>query len=95
MPADEELSSILNRRQQINDALDEGKSVAPQFKKVNCNVYTEFQEFSRKQIKEYEKSFNRRSRIHWSTGIDNNGSLRPCPFRDIHVHRGMPAANNH
>lgn len=59
MPADEELSSLLNRRQAINEALDEGKPVAPQFKKTNGNVYAEFHEFSRRQIKEYEKAFNK------------------------------------
>jgi hypothetical protein len=59
MPADEELSSILNRRQAINEALDEGKEVAPQFKNVKKNIYSEFHEFSRREIKEYEKTFNR------------------------------------
>lgn len=59
MPADQELSSILNRRQAINDALDEGKDVAPQFKKAPRSVYAEFHEFSRRQIKEYESTFNR------------------------------------
>ncbi|KAG8231385.1 hypothetical protein J437_LFUL008933 [Ladona fulva] len=56
MPADEELSGVLSRRQAINEALDEGKDVRPKFKVVN--VYTEFSEFTRKQIKEYEKTFN-------------------------------------
>uniref|UniRef100_A0A1B6CGX1 EF-hand domain-containing protein n=1 Tax=Clastoptera arizonana TaxID=38151 RepID=A0A1B6CGX1_9HEMI len=59
MPADEELSSILNRRQAINDALDEGKDVAPQFVKAHRSIYAEFHEFSRKQIKEYESTFIR------------------------------------
>ena len=59
MPADQELSSILNRRQQINEALDEGKEVSPQFKNVKKNIYSEFHEFSRREIKEYEKTFNR------------------------------------
>ncbi|XP_071439460.1 EF-hand domain-containing protein D2 homolog [Hetaerina americana] len=57
MPADDELSGVLSRRQAINEALDEGKEVKPQFRVVN--VYTEFAEFSRRQIKEYEKTFNR------------------------------------
>ncbi|XP_046406115.1 EF-hand domain-containing protein D2 homolog [Ischnura elegans] len=57
MPADDELSGVLSRRQAINEALDEGKEVKPKFKVVN--VYTEFAEFSRRQIKEYEKTFNR------------------------------------
>ncbi|KAJ9599442.1 hypothetical protein L9F63_010057 [Diploptera punctata] len=59
MPADQELSSILNRRQQINEALDEGKEVTPQFKNVKKNIYSEFHEFSRREKKEYEKTFNR------------------------------------
>ncbi|RZF36890.1 hypothetical protein LSTR_LSTR004578 [Laodelphax striatellus] len=58
MPADEELSSILNRRQAINTAMEEGKQVTPVFKKTG-NIFTEFHEFSRKQIKEYEKAFNK------------------------------------
>ncbi|XP_023717141.1 EF-hand domain-containing protein D2 homolog [Cryptotermes secundus] len=59
MPADQELSSILNRRQAINEALDEGKEVTPQFKIVKKNIFSEFHEFSRREIKEYEKTFNR------------------------------------
>jgi hypothetical protein len=59
MPADQELSSILNRRQAINEALDEGKEVTPQFKNVKKNIFSEFHEFSRREIKEYEKTFNR------------------------------------
>jgi len=54
MPADEELSALLNRRNLINDAPDGGK-IAPKFAKVS--VYTEFTEFSRKEIKEYEAKF--------------------------------------
>ncbi|XP_077285589.1 EF-hand domain-containing protein D2 homolog Swip-1 [Arctopsyche grandis] len=57
MPADGELSSKLNRRQQINDDLEEGKEVKPQYRVVN--VYTEFHEFSRKEIKQYETTFNK------------------------------------
>lgn len=64
MPADQELSSILNRRQQINEALDEGKDVMPQFKNVKKNIYSEFHEFSRREIKEYEKTFNRYDEGH-------------------------------
>ncbi|XP_063243289.1 EF-hand domain-containing protein D2 homolog [Bacillus rossius redtenbacheri] len=59
MPADEELNSILSRRQAINDAMGEGKDVAHQFRPVRKNIYTEFHEFSRRQIKEYEKTFNK------------------------------------
>lgn len=57
MPADQELSSVLNRRQQINEALDEGQNVKPQYKFIN--VYTEFHEFTRRDIKAYEATFNR------------------------------------
>ncbi|EEB14818.1 conserved hypothetical protein [Pediculus humanus corporis] len=55
MPMDNELSFILNRRQAINNALDEGEDVKPMYKVKN--VYTEFHEFSRKQIKQYEETF--------------------------------------
>nr|CAD7203247.1 unnamed protein product [Timema douglasi] len=58
MPADTELSSLLNRRQAINEALGEGKQVDPQFKPVKKNIYSEFHEFTRRQIKEYESTFN-------------------------------------
>ncbi|KFB39821.1 AGAP009528-PA-like protein [Anopheles sinensis] len=57
MSADAELSSILNRRQQINEALDNGQAVRPTFKVVN--VYTEFHEFSRKEIKDYQATFSK------------------------------------
>lgn len=56
MSADSELSSILNRRQQKNEDLENGKDVKPTFKVIN--VYTEFHEFSRKEIKEYQQTFN-------------------------------------
>lgn len=55
MPVDDELNNVLNRRQMIN----EGKPIAPHFVRVNSNVYVEFKEFTRKQIKEYEKTFNK------------------------------------
>uniref|UniRef100_A0A0K8TQ50 EF-hand domain-containing protein n=1 Tax=Tabanus bromius TaxID=304241 RepID=A0A0K8TQ50_TABBR len=57
MSADSELSNVLNRRQQINEALENGQEVKHTFKVVN--VYTEFHEFSRKQIKEYQATFNK------------------------------------
>jgi len=57
MSADSELSSILNRRQQINEDLENGKEVKHTFKVVN--IYTEFHEFSRKEIKEYQSTFNK------------------------------------
>jgi len=55
MPADNELSAILNRRNQINDTLDSGGQVKPRYAKVS--VYTEFTEFSRKEIKNFETKF--------------------------------------
>jgi len=55
MSADNELTAILNRRNKINDAIDSGAEVKPKF--VKTSVYTEFAEFSRKQIKDYEKIF--------------------------------------
>lgn len=57
MAATEELSGILMRRQAINDKLEEGVEVKPTYKIVN--VYTEFHEFSRKEIKQYEDTFNK------------------------------------
>lgn len=54
MSADNELASILNRRQQINEG---DETVQPRFAKLN--VYTEFHELTRKQIKEYQVTFNR------------------------------------
>lgn len=55
--ADNELSAILNRRQNINDALDDGKEIEPHLVKVKKNIYAEFSEFSRKEIKDYENKF--------------------------------------
>jgi len=57
MSADSELSAVLNRRQNMNERLENGESVEPKFVKVNKNVYAEFSEFTRKEIKEYEKKF--------------------------------------
>lgn len=57
MSATEELSGILSRRQEINEKLEEGLEVKPKYKFVN--VYTEFHEFSRKEIKQYEETFNK------------------------------------
>lgn len=58
MPAGEELSSLLERRVQINEALDQGIQVEHQFK-AHRSIYAEFHEFTRKQIREYEASFNK------------------------------------
>jgi len=59
MPADNELTAILSRRQNMNDALDGGEDVDKKYVKVLKNVYTEFQEFSRKELKDYEGKFKR------------------------------------
>merc|ERR1711915_1130744 len=42
-------------RNEINDAIDGGTVVQPRY--VKTSVYTEFTEFTRKEIKEYEKKF--------------------------------------
>lgn len=55
MPADDELNNVLNRRQLIN----EGKPISPHFARVHKNIYVEFKEFTRKQIKDYEKTFDK------------------------------------
>lgn len=52
-----ELTHILNRRQVIMDSQESGIEVPRTFKAVN--IYTEFHEFSRKQIKEYQRTFNK------------------------------------
>jgi len=57
MPADAELSSVLVRRQEINEALDSGAEVKFKYKVVN--IFTEFHEFSRKEIRQYEATFKR------------------------------------
>lgn len=57
MPADQELNQVLVRRQEINDALDNGDEVKIKYRVVN--VYTEFHEFSRKEIKSYEGTFKK------------------------------------
>ncbi|KAF2894022.1 hypothetical protein ILUMI_12154, partial [Ignelater luminosus] len=57
MPVDSELNSVLIRRQEINDALDNGHEVKLKYRVVN--VYTEFHEFSRKEIKQYEATFKK------------------------------------
>ena len=57
MSASEELSAVLTRRQTLNDAIDSGEAVDKKFVAVSKNVFTEFAEFSRKEIKEYEKKF--------------------------------------
>lgn len=51
----EELAEKLHRRQRIND--QENGNEKPVFKVFN--PYTEFKEFSRKEIKEYENTFKK------------------------------------
>lgn len=51
----DELKEKLERRIQINE--HETENQKPQFKVFN--PYTEFREFSRKEIKEYENTFKR------------------------------------
>lgn len=53
MSETEELANKLARRTAIN----EGESVEPVRKMQIFNPYTEFHEFTRKQIKDYEKMF--------------------------------------
>jgi len=53
MPADQELSSILERRQSINNALEEGKEVKP---RRMFNIYAEF---SKQELHEYENTFKK------------------------------------
>lgn len=57
----DELSAVLSRRQKINEALEDGKPVPPQFSRRPSakNVFLEFKEFSRKQINEYETTFKK------------------------------------
>lgn len=57
MPADAELSSVLIRRQEMNDALDNGKEVKIKYRVVN--IFAEFHEFTRKEIKQYEATFKK------------------------------------
>lgn len=52
-----ELTSVLIRRQELNDAIDNGVEVKLKYRVVN--VYTEFHEFSRKEIKQYETTFKK------------------------------------
>lgn len=54
--ATEELSNMLTRRNNINDAIDAGETGETTSKIFN--PYTEFKEFTRQEIKEREKIFN-------------------------------------
>ena len=59
MPADNELSAKLTRRLDRNDALEQGQQVTNTYRTTGVSIYTEFSEFSRKQIKDYEKAFKK------------------------------------
>lgn len=59
MSADNELSAKLNRRLDRAEALEQGQSVTTQYRTTGIGIYTEFSEFSRHQIKEYEKAFKK------------------------------------
>ena len=52
-----ELNQILNRRQNMNDSLAQGEEVERVCKSqaYSTNVYVEFTEFTRKEIKALEK----------------------------------------
>ena len=53
-----ELSRILQRRQSLDEARARGEKVEPVQKSVRSrNVYVEFQEWTRKEIKDFEKKF--------------------------------------
>lgn len=54
--ATDELAQKLTRRVNINDGVEEGK-LSPQ--STVFNPYTEFKEFSRKEIQEFQKTFNK------------------------------------
>ncbi|VEN61968.1 unnamed protein product [Callosobruchus maculatus] len=57
MSADQELNQVLIRRQEINDALENGHEVKIKYRVIN--VYHEFQEFTKKEIKSYEATFKK------------------------------------
>ncbi|XP_067658847.1 EF-hand domain-containing protein D2-like [Haliotis asinina] len=55
MSETEELAKKLQRRNNINDGIEEGSLPSARV----FNPYTEFKEFSRKQIKDFEKTFKK------------------------------------
>lgn len=59
MSETDELAKKLAHRNKVNDGEE-----APQFVNTPKNVYTEFPEFSRKQIKNYEEIFNKYDTDH-------------------------------
>lgn len=59
MPADNELTAKLTRRLDRNEALEQGQQVTNTYRTTGVSIYSEFSEFSRKQIKEYEHAFKK------------------------------------
>lgn len=59
MPADDELSAKLSRRLDRHEALEQGQRVTDAYRTKGVSIYTEFAEFTRKQIKEYETAFRK------------------------------------
>lgn len=59
MPADNELTAKLTRRLDRNEALEQGQQVTNTYRTTGVSIYSEFSEFSRKQIKEYEQAFKK------------------------------------
>lgn len=57
--ANDELAAKLARREKLNEEGEDGmvETVSPSLQIFN--PYTEFKEFSRKQIKEFEKTFKK------------------------------------
>ena len=56
--SENELGRVLQRRQSLNEAMARGENVEPVQKSVRSrNVYVEFQEYTRKEIKDFEKKF--------------------------------------
>lgn len=86
MSADMELSSILNRRQQINEALENGQEIKHTFKVVN--IYTEFHEFSRKEIKDYQTTFNRYVNI--CKILKKAKTVMTLPFSRVNIACAIP-----
>ena len=59
MPADDELSAKLSRRLDRHEALEQGQEVTNTYRTKGVSIYTEFAEFTRGQIKDYEKAFRK------------------------------------
>ncbi|ESO90483.1 hypothetical protein LOTGIDRAFT_191923 [Lottia gigantea] len=64
--ATDELANKLNRRMVLNEGDEEEQAKIQQSSQKVFNVYTEFKEFSRKQIKDFQKIFKK-----YDVGNDN------------------------